>query len=128
MVGLFKKQIQTVYMSLKLTDKEISALAKKIADKKQKEATKKITEAAKKKLPEAKKISAMISSLPEEVINLIDETRYDKGRRTVQNIADRLARKEELLEKIEAKNYESDVILAAHGCTTLTQLCSKLGI
>jgi len=115
-------------MSLKLTDKEISALAKKIADKKQKEALKKLGEAAKRKLPEAKKLAALIESLPQEVISLIDETRYDKGKRNAQNIADRLARKEEVLEKIDAKNYESDVILAAHGCTTLTQLCSKLGI
>lgn len=115
-------------MSLKLTDKEISALAKKIADKRLKEASKKLAEAAKKKLPEAKKMAAIIASLPPEVINLIDETRYDKGKRNAQTIAERLARKEEALEKIEAKDFESDVILAAHGCTTLTQLCSKLGI
>lgn len=115
-------------MSLKLTDKEISALAKKLADNKKKEASKKIADAAKRKLPEAKKLLTIINSLPEEVISMVEETRYNKSSRNAQAIADRLARKEEILDKIESRDLEPDVILAAHNCNTMAQLCGKLGI
>lgn len=115
-------------MSVKLNDKEISALAKKIADKKKKDAEKRIAEVAKKKLPEAKKIITMIQNLPDVAIDFIDNTRYDKKYRTAQGLAERMARKEELMEKIDQKDYEPDIVLAAHGCSSLADLCKKLGI
>ncbi len=115
-------------MPVKLTDREVTALAKKIADKRQSEASKKLAEAAKRKMPEAKKIWSMIQSLPSEIIEFIDETRYDKGKRSVQGIANRLARMEKSDVDVRSKDYEPDVVLAAHGCNTMSQLCEKLGI
>lgn len=115
-------------MPVKLTDKEISAIAKKLADQKKKVANKKIAEVTKRKIPEAKKLLSLIESLPDEVVQLVEETRYNKSSRNVQVIAERLARKEEMLDKIESKDFEPDIILAAHSCNSMAQLCTKLGI
>jgi hypothetical protein len=115
-------------MPVKLTDKEISALARKIADKNRKEAAAKLAVIVKKKLPHAKQLLDSLKSMPEEVISFLDDTRYNRHERTPIKLAERLARKEEALEKIDDKSFEPDIILTAHSCTTMAQLCSKLGI
>jgi ribosome-binding protein aMBF1 (putative translation factor) len=115
-------------MSVKLTDREISALARKIADKKRKEASARLATVTKTKLPQAKKLLDSLKSMPDEVISFLDDTRYSKHERTPAKLAEKLARKEEVLERIEDKTFEPDVVLAAHSCSSMGQLCNKLGI
>ena len=115
-------------MSVKLTDREVSALAKKIGDKRRKEAATKLASVVKTKLPQAKQLLESLKAMPDEVISFLDDTRYSKSERTPAKLAERLAKKEEALEKIEDRNYEPDVVLAAHDCSSMTQLCKRLGI
>src|SRR5690349_18562364 len=110
-------------MPVKLTDREVSALAKKIGDKKRKEAAAALAVTVKKKLPEAKQLLDSLKSMPDEVIAFLDDTRYSKSDRTPAKLAERLARKEETIDKIEDRSFEPDVVLTAHDCTTMTQLC-----
>lgn len=118
-------------MSVKLTDKEISALAKKVGMVAQKANTAAKAELVKKKVPEAKKILAVLNALPEQVLHYLYHNRYQKGSVTAHSIAGTL------VEKTEEDGYdnrkvqemlEADVILAAHECPSMAALCKKLGI
>lgn len=115
-------------MGVKLTDKEVSALARKVGDQKRKEAAAKLAVKVKAKLPQAKQLLDSLKSMPDEVIAFLDDTRYSRSERTPTKLAEKLARKEEAIEKIEDRTFEPDVVLAAHDCTTMTALCKKLGI
>lgn len=115
-------------MGIKLTDKEVSALAKKVGDLKRKEVAAKLAVKIKAKLPLAKQLLDSLKSMPDEVIAFLDDTRYSRSERTPVKLAERLARKEEMIEKIDDHSFEPDVVLAAHDSTTMTALCKKLGI
>lgn len=116
-------------MSFKLNEKEISALAKKIADKKNAEIKSKKQAFAKAKMPEAKKIKGILDSLPETVLAWLYSTRYGRGSVTVASIANTLAKaNEDDYCEIKSEKFESDVILAAHDAKDMSTLCKKLGI
>lgn len=115
-------------MSLKLNDKEVSALAKKLAEKKQKTIASANKAIVKKYLPEAKKIMAQLATLPSEIIDMLYEHRYSRSGYNAETVARKLAGSEVETDKVSPEPFESDVILAAHDCTTMAALCKKLEI
>lgn len=109
---------------VKLTDKEVQALASKIQKKDAAKIEETIKRQAKQKLPQAKKIIAELEKMPDEVMGFLYRHSFHKGI-SPQLLARALAEKQPSTDR---KDYEADVILAAHNCTTLEQLCRKLGV
>jgi hypothetical protein len=116
-------------MSVKLTDREVSALATKLADKRQKGINAAFKKAAQKRLPEAKRILQQLNGLPEKVLEYLYSHRYNKGTLTATKLAEFLHGDEEgNPENTRNRDLEPEIILLAHDCNTMAQLCKKLGI
>lgn len=116
---------------LKLTEREIEALVSKVKDKivlKQK--TQK-ADAAKKLLPRARSISKSIMAIPDEVMEYLYENRYAMPTSALTDpikIAETLVKKTPEMAEPDTRNIKADIVLVAHNCTTMQQLCAKLGI
>ena len=113
--------------SLKLTDKEIQALAKKLEQAKNKKLAYANSLKAKAKIPEAKKIIQTLNTLPDAILSELYDTRYQNGRLSVNRVSELLLG-DEIERQVKSHELEADVILAAHGCTTMSALCKKLDI
>lgn len=115
---------------LRLTDKEIEALGKKMAEKKNTAAAKAFEALAAENLPEAKSICAQLKKLPEKVLDALYTNRYSRSQFTPGYVAMLLTGKSDDRENrtARASDFESEIILAAHDCKTLGELCKKLGI
>jgi ubiquinone biosynthesis protein Coq4 len=115
---------------LKLSDKEISALAKKVLEKRNKERRAKVEAAAKLKVADAKKYIDALNKLPPEVVDYIYNNRWSRSKISPLDRAKMMVSKDhgEYTDSERSVAFEADVTLAAHDCTTLTQLCRKLGI
>ncbi len=115
-------------MSVKLTDKEITALAKKMQLKQETINCQKRKEQATKKLPEAKKILQALNQLPDAVLEHLYNKRYSRGSVTAQSIAHIICDPIEVSCAKGNEDYESEVVLAAHDCKSMAELCTKLKI
>lgn len=116
---------------LKITDKEIYALVKKVQAKQKNAVAKKDKEAAKKFYPEAQKLIKQLNEMPDYILQWLYNNRYNCGKVDKQALAIILLKKNEDYE-VEAiqttDEIESDIVLAAYSCKTLSELCYKLGI
>ena len=111
--------------SIKLYDKEVSALATKLRTKAIQARNSKITAGLKAKLPEAKKILALLASVPDEVKKQCFSYSLRNGGVSAETIAKMLAT---IPEVPDQKDFEADVILSVHGCATMAKLMTKLGL
>ncbi|WP_276483595.1 hypothetical protein [Paraflavitalea pollutisoli] len=115
-------------MTFKLTEKEIQALSKKVAAQKTEAINAKNKAAIKAKMPQAKMIMTTIQALPEPVRDYLTDHRYSSQAVNQEAIARVLAKVDLDTTKVSADEFEADIVLAAHGCTSLSQLCKKLKI
>lgn len=113
---------------LRLTDKEIEAIGKKMAQKANAEIEKSFAELANKKIGEAKNISTILKSLPSKVLDALYSNRYSRGQFTPTYISCLLVEENKPTESFSKGDFESEIVLKAHDCKTLGELCKKLGI
>lgn len=115
-------------MAIKLTDKEVAALAKKVSEKKGAAAKSVMAAKAKAKIPEAEKYLKALKGIPEPVLDFLYENRWSRTNVTASELAKRLVPKSGESLKEDMESIQADVTLAAHDCTSMAQLCTKLGI
>lgn len=119
-------------MAVKLTDKEVTALAKKVQDKQKKVINTKRETAIKLKLPEAKKIIKQLEGFDDSVLDVLYNCRYSRTTpgQLLRNLAGALVdngstQKDEYDEQ---KTIEADIVIAANGCKDMATLCKVLAI
>lgn len=117
-------------MKFRLTDKEIQALAKKLAEKRNLEIAKQFNAKASKKIPEAKKIVATLNALPDCVLGFLYSNRYSRQNVSPSRIAKVLLSNDEdgetTVKEVRGSDLENDVVLAAHGCTSMMAYAKNL--
>lgn len=120
--------MSTSKKKLRLTDKEIEALGKQLAKKVNLEQLNRREAAAVKNLPAAKAICEKLKTLPDKVLDALYSNRYSRGQFTPKYVAGLITEREPERDEARSRDFESEIVLKAHECSTLSELCKKLGI
>lgn len=111
--------------TIKLSDREVTAIASKLRTKAVQERNSKVSAASKAKTAEAKKILETITALPAKIKDAYVVSSLRNGSAGVPQIAALLV---DIPEVPESRAFENDVILAAKDCPTMAKFYSKIGL